>query len=366
MRVVMSGGGTAGHVFPAIAVAERLRDAGHDVRFVGSSSGQEASLVPAARFPFTSMRVASAQTRVSLRTVKVLSLTMVAARTVRPLVRACDVVVGIGGYASAPAIWAARRSRTPIVLIEPNAVPGVVNRIAARWASVVATTFEATAKRLPSSTRVVRTGDPIRRQIAEVAADREERRKQALRDFGLDGGRATVSVFGGSQGARRLDQVIAAVVGELRDRADLQLLVATGPDHIEEVAPAARSAGELLVRVVGFIDRMDLALAVSDIAVARSGSGTVSELAACGVPSILVPYPHATENHQEANARELERAGGADVLLEPDLSATVLAGRISALLADVERRTAMTASMLAWASPDADERIAGLVAEVAA
>ena len=365
MRVVMSGGGTAGHVFPAVAVAERLREAGHEVRFVGSAAGQEASLVPAAGFPFTSVRVISAQTRLSLHTLRALSMALAAARTVRPLVRAADVVVGIGGYASAPAILAARRSGTPIVLIEQNGVPGMVNRIAARWASVVATTFEATAGRLPASTRVVRTGNPIRRQIAEVASVREERRTQALRTFELDGERLTVSVFGGSQGARRLDQVVAATIGELRDRSDLQLLVATGPDHVEEVAPAAGSAGQLLVRVVGFIERMDLALAVSDLAVARSGSGTVSELAACGVPSILVPYPHATEKHQEANARELERAGGADVMLEPAISAPALAARIGALLADASRRTSMASAMREWANPDADRQIAGLVTEVA-
>ncbi|MEX0651774.1 MAG: UDP-N-acetylglucosamine--N-acetylmuramyl-(pentapeptide) pyrophosphoryl-undecaprenol N-acetylglucosamine transferase, partial [Actinomycetota bacterium] len=322
--------------------------------------------VPAAGFPFTSVRVASAQTRLSLHTLRALYLALAAARTVRPLVRSADVVVGIGGYASAPAILAARRSHTPVVLIEPNSVPGLVNRVAARWASAVATTFEATAARLPPSTRVVRTGDPIRRQIAEVASDRDERRTQALREFQLDGERLTVSVLGGSQGARRLDQLVAATIGELGDRSDLQLLVATGPDHVEEVAPAAGSAGQLLVRVVGFIERMDLALAVTDLAVARSGSGTLSELAACGVPSIFVPYPHATENHQEANARELERAGAADVMLEPAMSGALLGERIAVLLADEPRRASMTTAMLRWARPDADRSIADLVMEAAA
>lgn len=366
MRVVMSGGGTAGHVFPAVAVAQRLREAGHDVCFVGSSRGQEASLVPAEGFPFMPVRVASAQTRFSVHSVKALSMTLAAAHAVRPLVRSSDVVVGIGGYASAPAILAARRSHTPVVLIEPNSVPGLVNRIAARWASAVATTFEATVTRLPSRTRVVRTGNPIRREIAEVASARDDRRIQALRAFQLEGGRLTVSVLGGSQGALRLDQVVAAAIDELRDRSDLQLLVATGPDHVEEVAPAARPAGQLLVRVVGFIERMDLALAVSDLAVARSGSGTLSELAACGVPSIFVPYPHATENHQEANARELEQVGAADVALEATMTGALLCERITDLLADEPRRESMAAAMLRWASPDADRHIADLVMEVAA
>lgn len=366
MKVVMSGGGTAGHVFPAIAVAERLHEAGHEVRFVGSATGQESSLVPAAGFRFTPVRVASAQTRLSLHTAKALAMALAAARVVRPLVLSADVVVGIGGYASAPAILAARRSGTPILLIEQNTVPGLVNRIAARWARVVATTFVATAARLPASTRVVRTGNPIRRQIAEVTSARDERRKEALRAFQLEGERMTVSVFGGSQGARRLDQLVSAAIGELRDRGDVQLLVSTGPAHLDELTPAVGQAGRLLVRAVGFIERMDLALAVSDLAIARSGSGTVSELAACGVPSILVPYPHATEDHQEANARELEREGAADVMLEPALSAATLAERVVALLADEPRRASMAAAMREWASPGADRAIAGLVEEVAA
>lgn len=366
MKVLMSGGGTAGHVFPALAVAKRLQASGHEVRFIGSATGQEASLVPAEGFAFVPVRVASAQTRISLHTAKALWLSLAASRSVGPLVRSADVVVGIGGYASAPAILAAHRSKTPIVLIEQNAVPGVVNRIAARWARVVATTFDTTADRLPTTTRIVRTGNPIRRAIAQVAAERPDRRAEAMRVFELDGRRLTVSVFGGSQGARQLDRTVAAAISELRDRDDLQLLVATGPDHVDEVAPAAADAGALLVRVEAFIDRMDLALAASDLAVARAGSGTVSELAAVGVPSILVPYPHATEQHQEANAREVERAGGAEVALEPTLSPRSLVERISALADDEPRRTAMHDAMIAWSRPDADAAIADLVSEVAA
>ncbi|MDH4111269.1 MAG: undecaprenyldiphospho-muramoylpentapeptide beta-N-acetylglucosaminyltransferase [Actinomycetota bacterium] len=366
MRVLMSGGGTAGHVFPALAVAERLREAGHDVRFVGSASGQEASLVPAEGFVFVPVRVSSAQTRFSMHTAKAVWMSLAASRAVRSLVRSADVVVGIGGYASAPAILAARRSRTPIALIEQNAVPGVVNRFAARWARVVATTFEATAERLPRSTRVVRTGNPIRREIAEVAEQRGERRTDGLRVFDLEEGRVTVSVFGGSQGALQLDRTVAAAVADLADRADLQLLVATGPDHVDVLAPAVEVAGELLVRVEAFIERMDLALAVSDLAVARAGSGTVSELAAVGVPSILVPYPHATEQHQTANAREVERAGGADVVLESALSPGGFVERITALARDGARRSAMRDAMLSWSRPEADAAIAELVVEAAA
>jgi UDP-N-acetylglucosamine--N-acetylmuramyl-(pentapeptide) pyrophosphoryl-undecaprenol N-acetylglucosamine transferase len=364
MKVVIAGGGTAGHVFPALAVAEALRSRGADVTFVGSRDGQEATLVPAAGYPFVPIRALSAQTRLSLRSVKALMRALREARALRPIVRSADVVVGCGGFASAPAVLAARWVRRPVVLIDQNSVPGAVNRIAARGARVVATTFDATAARLPRGPRVERTGNPIRAQIAAVPSRREQLAEQARGAFGLARERRTVLVVGGSLGALRLDRTIAEALPILRDRADLQLLVGTGSGHEEVLTRAIDADAPLLVRAVPFIDRMDRALAVADLAVSRSGAG-VAELAACGLPSILVPYPFATENHQEANAREVVAAGAATMILERDLSPSVLASCILDLMDDASRRATMAASALAWARPDAAERVAAIVEEVA-
>ncbi len=360
----MAGGGTAGHVFPALAVAELLRDGGDEVVFVGSEDGPEARLVEGAGYRFRRVRVLPAQTRVSVRSIKALWKAAAAARTVRPLIRTADVVVGIGGYASAPAILAARWSRVPIVLVEQNGVPGAVNRVAARWARVVATAFDAAAARLPDDVRVERTGNPVRPEILEVAEHRTTLRREALAMFELDASRRTVGVFGGSQGALHLNEAVLAALPHLNERSDVQLLIAAGPDHVDMVRADARADGELLIRVVGFIDRMDLALAVTDLAVSRSGAGHVTELAVCGVPAILVPYPHATENHQEANARELERAGESEVLLDRDLTGEALAGRIVRALADHDRLKRMSDAARAWSMPDAAARIASLIGEV--
>jgi UDP-N-acetylglucosamine--N-acetylmuramyl-(pentapeptide) pyrophosphoryl-undecaprenol N-acetylglucosamine transferase len=372
VKVVMAGGGTAGHVFPAIAVADRLRDDhGASVMFVGARDGQEAELVPAAGYPFRGLEVVSAQTRVSLRSARALAAALAGSRRIRPAVASADVVVSIGGYASAPALLAARRTSTPVVLIEPNSVPGVVHRIAARWARAVATTFEGTAARLPRAGRIVRTGNPVRRSIVAVPDRRAELAAEARAVFSLDVDRRTAVILGGSQGARHLDEAVAEGIVRLRDRGDLQLLVAAGPAHLEIIDAAADAlsgaeSSSLLVRRYGFIDRMDLALAVADVAVARAGAGQIAELAVCGVPTVLVPYPHATENHQEANARELVAAGGADLLLDADLSGDRIATGILDLLEDVEHRAQMGKAARAWARPDADERLADLVAEVAA
>ena len=365
MEVLIAGGGTAGHVFPAIAVADVLRDRGAGITYVGAADGQEATLVPAAGYRFVPVRATSAQTRLSWRSVRAIARAVVAARSIRPLVARADVVVGVGGFASAPAVLAARWTRRPLVLVDQNSVPGAVNRIAARWARVVATTFDATATRLPAGTRVERTGNPVRRAIVAVREDRARLAAEARAAFGLEEGRRTVLVVGGSLGALRLDQTVAGALAILRDRADLQLLVSTGPAHLGVVAGAVEPRAPLLVRAVPFIERMDLALAVADLAVSRAGA-SVAELAACGLPSILVPYPYATEHHQDANAAEVVAAGAATLVRDAELSPSGLASCILELMDDEARRTRMGQAALAWARPDAAERIADLVAGAAA
>jgi UDP-N-acetylglucosamine--N-acetylmuramyl-(pentapeptide) pyrophosphoryl-undecaprenol N-acetylglucosamine transferase len=250
------------------------------------------------------------------------------------------------------------------VLIEPNSVPGIVNRIAARWATAVATTFDGTATRLPHDTRVERTGNPIRTEIAAVPQRRARLRVEACEAFGLEPDRTTVFVFGGSQGALHLDQMVAEALPVLATRGDLQLLVSAGPGQDADVARAVDPSAAVRVAVVPFIDRMDRAFALADLVVARAG-GSVAEVTACGLPSILVPYPHATENHQEANARELIAAGASRMMLDRDLSSSTLAAAILDLVDDGEARAAMGAAALAWARPDAAARIADLCAEVA-
>ena len=362
MNVVIAGGGTAGHVFPALAVADALREAhGASLTFLGSAAGPEARLVPEAGYAFTALSVASAQRRISLGAIRAVRLTFAASRACRPVVARADVVLGAGGYASAPAALAARRTRTPLVLLSPDSVPGAVTRIAARWANAIATTFEATRARLPAGVRVERTGNPIRSAIASVPERRAELAKKAVGAFELDEARRTVLVLGGSQGALRLDQVLRDALPRLAARDDVQILVSTGPAH-EAAFRDLEATPTPTIRVVGAIERMELALAIGDLAVARAGAGQIAELTACGIPSILVPYPHATEHHQDANAREVERAGAAVVIPEASLTADGLAARIMDLMDDEGARAAMSEAALTWSRPDAAARVADLVA----
>ena len=366
MKVVVAGGGTAGHVFPVLALADRLSEHGATVRFVGSADGQEAVLVPAAGYEFRSVRAQKMVRSLTIDTVRAPFVALRSVRSCRPLVADADVVVGIGGYVSAPAVLAVRRARTKIVLVEPNAVPGLANRLLARRADAIAIAFEDARSRFSPRVRTRLTGNPVRERIVSVPRDRAALAEEAWPVLGLERDRRTVVVFGGSQGALTLDRVVAGAVALLRDRDDLQLFVAAGSAHHNVVAHAARDSGKLLVRVVPFLERMELALAVADMAVSRSGAGHVAELAVCGVPAILVPYPHATENHQEANARELARAGAAELMLEGALSPSLLAERIGSLVDDEDRRRTMSEAARTWSKPDAAERLAGLVTEVAA
>jgi len=365
VRVVIAGGGTAGHISPSIAVADRLRDDGATVEFIGSPAGPEASIVPAAGYPYHPVAAAPFRRELSLRSAAAPFVAMRSVVTCRPIVREADAVLGVGGYASIAPVVAARSVGVPTILHEQNAIPGLANRLLARLATAVALTFEDSRGRLPRSVRTEVTGLPLRREIRDVAARRERLEEEARREWDLASGRTSLLVTGGSQGALHLNRTIADAIPLLAGRSDLQIVVLTGAAHEPVVATVAGREMELIVRTVDFLERMELALAVADLAVARAGANTIHELAACAIPAILVPYPHATDDHQTANARELERAGAAEVYPDRELTPEGLARRVLSLAADAERRTLMAEAGAAWAKPDADHRVAELVREVA-
>ena len=366
MRVVIAAGGTGGHIFAALALADSLAgDHGADVRFIGTPGGQEATRVPAAGYRFDAVPSAPLLREVSLRAAKAPVVALRSALACAPLVEGADVAVGTGGYASVPAILAARRAHVPIVLHEPNARPGLANRVLARFADAIGVAFEGVGQRLRGTARVEVTGYPVREAILRVADHREELADEAREALDLDPDRRTVLLWGGSQGALHLDQVVAAALPLLGSDEDLQLIVLTGTANLAVVAAAAERATGVRVCALPFLDRMELAFAVADMAVSRAGATTIAEQTVCGLPALLVPYPHATENHQEANARELERAGAAGVVLDANLTAQVLVDRVHSMFGDPAGLASMAERSLSWAKPDAVDRFARLVAEVA-
>jgi UDP-N-acetylglucosamine--N-acetylmuramyl-(pentapeptide) pyrophosphoryl-undecaprenol N-acetylglucosamine transferase len=347
------------------------------VAFIGTELGLEASLVPAAGFEFHPVPARPLVRKASPAALRAPAVALRATRAARKVVGGSDAVVGMGGYASVPAVLAAAREGVPVVLHEQNAVPGLANRALARYATVVALSFAATGPGFRTGVlalrlfgpppRLVVTGNPIREQIRQVLEERDQLRKEALVEFGLGEDRSTVVIFGGSLGALHLDRSAIGACRVLSGRGDLQVLLITGPAHLDSIQRglAPGEGGGILVRLVGYLDRMELAYAVADLVVARAGATTIAEITACGLPALLVPYPHATRAHQEANARALQRAGGASAMRDEQLDAESLADRIESLIDHRERLEAMAERSRAFGRPGAAEELADTVMEVA-
>jgi UDP-N-acetylglucosamine--N-acetylmuramyl-(pentapeptide) pyrophosphoryl-undecaprenol N-acetylglucosamine transferase len=354
MKVVIAGGGTAGHVNPAIAVAHSLR-ASADVTFVGTQAGAESRLVPAAGFPLEFVEVRGFDRARPLSIVptgvRAAGAVVSARRTLgreRP-----DVTLGMGGYVSLPVCTAAKLLGVPVVIHEQNIVLGLANRVVKPFARAVAVSFQETLRR--AGRKAVFTGNPVLPHI--VDADMEAERAQGLERFELDARRKTLLVFGGSQGAARINDAAQELARLWTQRSDVQILHVTGGTQV-----AASSSGRLIYRVVPRIERMVEAYALADLALCRGGATTVSELAVTGVPAIIVPYPYHRDHQQERHARVLEAEGAARVLLDHEATGHKVGDVAAELLDDAESLGKMRAAALAFARPDAAERLASVVA----
>lgn len=359
---IVTGGGTAGHVLPALAIADALVAAGHAraaVHYAGSERGIEARLVPPTGYPMTLLPGRGLQRRLALANVAAAwGLVVAAARALRLVGRLRpSVVIAVGGYASVAVGLAAVVRRVPLVVAEQNAVPGAANRLLARFAKASAVSFEGTP--LP---RAVVTGNPIRPEIAAIDPARD--RAAARERFGVGSGRRVVLVFGGSLGALRINRAVLAALPLWRDRDDLAVHHVVGArDWDVIVSTAPTDLGRLEYRAVRYEDDMPAALAAADVAVCRSGSSTCFELAAVGLPSVLVPSPHVTADQQTGNARRLVDAGGAVIVPDAELDGERMVAEVDRLLADDGRRAAMAAAARAWARPDAARAIAAVALE---
>jgi UDP-N-acetylglucosamine--N-acetylmuramyl-(pentapeptide) pyrophosphoryl-undecaprenol N-acetylglucosamine transferase len=354
VRVIVTGGGTGGHVYPGLAVAEVLKDQdpSSEIGFVGGH-GLERQIVPQAGFPFRAVRSGQWPRRAGPRTVAAMAaLGVGTAQSAWLLSRnRPDVVLATGGYASAPVGAAAGLLGIPLVLQEQNVIPGAANRFLARWARFVSVAHPGAAVRFGGAAVV--TGVPVRR--AALGGDRQ----RGLRRYGLDDGRLTILVLGGSLGAAALNAAVTGMATALAAPDDIQLLHQTGKDHLAWVEGQMASAPKALTyAAVAYIDDVADAYACADLVISRSGAGTMAEVTAHGLPVIAVPYPHGAE--QDANARILEAAGAAVVITAPALSGARLADAVAALR-DPRRRKAMAAASRALGRPTAAADVAALV-----
>lgn len=359
---IVTGGGTAGHVLPALAIADALVAAGHartEVHYAGSERGIEARLVPPTGYPMTLLPGRGIQRRLTLANVAaVWGLLVAAARALRLVGRLRpSVVIAVGGYASVAVGLAAVVRRVPLVVAEQNAVPGAANRLLARFAKASAVSFEGTP--LP---RAVVTGNPIRPEIAAIDPGRD--RAVARERFGVGAGRRVVLIVGGSLGALRINRAVLAALPLWHDRDDLAVHHVVGARDWDAISTTALpDLGHLEYRAVRYEDDMPAALAAADVAVCRSGSSTCFELAAVGLPAVLVPSPYVTADQQTANARRLVDAGGAVLVPDAELDGPRLVAEVDRLLGDDGLRAAMAVAVHAWARPDAAGAIVAVAQE---
>ena len=347
---VIAGGGTAGHLTPALAVGRALVERGHpvsSVHYVGSHRGLESRLVPGAGFPITLLPGRGIERRLAWANVAaVAGLAVAFVRSVWLLARYRPaVVLSVGGYASAPCAVAAVVLRVPLVLAEQNAVPGAALRLVARFARASAVSFDGTP--LPHA---VVTGNPVRAEV--LAVERARDRERARDALGLPPDRSVLLCFGGSLGARRINLAVVDAIRIWATRTDLAARHVVGArdwDLVTADRPALPSGG-LVWQPVRYEEHMHLAT-------------TVAELAVVGLPSVLVPLPHAPGDHQTANARALERAGAAVVVADHELDGARLAATVDDLLGDGARLERMAKAALAVARRDAAERVADLLEE---
>jgi UDP-N-acetylglucosamine--N-acetylmuramyl-(pentapeptide) pyrophosphoryl-undecaprenol N-acetylglucosamine transferase len=356
LSMVIAGGGTAGHVEPALALADAVRRVAPDARItaLGTRRGLETTLVPERGYPLELIPPVPLPRKPGLDLLRLPLRVRAAVRRVREVLDevAADVVVGFGGYVALPAYLAAR-GRVPIVVHEANARAGLANKVGARFAGRVLAAVPGSG--LPRAEVI---GIPLRRAISTL--DRSALRAKAREHFGLDPEAPTLLVTGGSQGARTLNTAVSGAAAEL-GAAGIGVLHAYGRRNTVQVQPVADAPPYV---AVPYLERMDLALAAADLAVCRAGAMTVAELSAVGLPAVYVPLPHGN-GEQGLNARALVQAGGAVLVADGDLDPARVVEVVVGILTDPDRLAAMSAAARVAGHPDADTELAAIVLEVA-
>jgi UDP-N-acetylglucosamine--N-acetylmuramyl-(pentapeptide) pyrophosphoryl-undecaprenol N-acetylglucosamine transferase len=344
MKFVVSGGGTAGHIYPALAVAHELVAQGHEVIFAGTPQGLEARLVPSTGLRFVSFKAAGFNRKkpytLVTSTAKIIQSTARAQRFLTD--EKVDCVVGFGGYVSIPMGRAAAKQGIPLVLHEQNSYCGMTNKYLARYATVIALTYENAGKQLTTAAPMLVTGNPVRAEILNAT------RSQGRQVLGISEDALFILVFGGSQGARHINTVIAARAPQLLRDEHVRVFHIAGPKEYETVCAELDALGvdhgdDDRYRVFGYFEHMGDALAACDFTVARAGATSLAEITALGVPALLIPFPYATDDHQTKNAQTLVEAGAAYCIADnkmetPEFSALLLELLGSEALRDRMRR----------------------------
>ncbi len=360
-RIIISGGGTGGHIFPAIAIADAVRrklpDA--EILFVGAEGRMEMEKVPLAGYNIEGLPVEGFRRKLTLHNFKVLFNLVRSLRRASAIIRRFkpDAVVGVGGYASGPVVRQAARNGIPALLQEQNSFPGVTNRLLAAKAKWICVAYDGMDKWFPAH-KIVLTGNPLRMNYSNLKGKRQE----AASFFGLHPEKPVVFVTGGSLGAATINASVANGINKLAE-AGIQLLWQTGKSNVDHYFNQFKPENYPGVKIHRFIDRMDYAYSLADIIVARAGAITISELCSVGKPVILIPSPNVAEDHQTRNAMALVKSSAA-IMIRDNEAADTLVTSLIALSSDKEQMAELSNNISVLSITDADERIAQLIIDM--
>lgn len=360
MRILFAGGGTAGHINPALAIANRFKEMQTDteVHFVGTKEGLETSLIPHSGYTLDTIKVHGFERKISLKTFKNLLEIPGAVAASKKIIKKFkpDAVVGTGGYVCGPVLYAAAKMGIPTLVHESNAFPGITTKLLSGYVDTVAIGIQAAEKYLQKSKNIVFTGNPVRPSILSVDSF------DARRSMGLDE-RPFIVIFGGSLGARDFNAAVADWISSVADSGKYQILMGTGKNNQYDTVMSRFSQNGIDINkytditVNEYIYDMDIAMNAADLVISRAGASTLAELTAIGKPAILVPSPYVTDNHQEHNARAVEKMGGAVVILENDFSAESINKTVNEILTDKERLAQMKKKSSQMGVKNSAERI---------
>jgi UDP-N-acetylglucosamine--N-acetylmuramyl-(pentapeptide) pyrophosphoryl-undecaprenol N-acetylglucosamine transferase len=357
-RIIISGGGTGGHIFPAISVANAVVkiEPSVDILFVGAEGRMEMEKIPAAGYKIVGLPIEGFHRKLTLKNFIVLfkafKSLMLAKRIIKDFNP--DVVIGVGGYASGPVLRQAAKMGIPTIILEQNGYAGVTNRLLAKKVSTICVAYDGMEKYFPKE-KIIKTGTPVRQNFENL----NDLKDEAFAFFNLDRKFPVALVIGGSLGAGSINNCLSENIGRLTN-SDCQLIWQTGSYYYENVKKLVSGLSNKNLSVHGFINRMDLAYAAADVIISRAGAGTIAELCLVGKPVILIPSPNVAEDHQTKNAKALADNNAA-VLIPDNMIAKELVNKIFDLLADADKRKELSENILIMAEKDEDKRIAEIV-----
>lgn len=358
MRILVTGGGTGGHIYPALAFINYVKKTYPDTVFlyVGTDKGLEQKIVPKAGIPFKTIEIQGFRRSLSPQNLKTVYLFLNSLRHAKKMIQDFkpDIVIGTGGYVSGPVVYSAAKLKIPTIIHEQNSVVGVTNKFLSRYVSKIAISFKEAASAFPKD-KVVLTGNPRAQDVAET------QKTKALESYGLDSNRKTVVVFGGSRGALKINQAIVSAIPEL-DRFDYQLLYASGERYFDEFKADFERANQLAnVKIVPYIDNMLDVLASASLLVGRAGATTIAEFTSLGLPAILIPSPYVTADHQTKNAESLVKVGAVKMIKDNELTGRSLVDMMNQVLINEDEYQKMSEACLAEGHPHASAELMAIV-----